>query len=303
MSFKPTEDTTLAFTYSNEHQCMVEQYYEQNSFGRWNRKLDAGDGLWRTSLCYLAYQDPILKKSMLDCYQQKQDGSLLIKRYPTEKNSSTTSRDQLLMSVAALYINRDDEELLDILSKVKYRISDRYTMTPSLYLWMKLLKNYLSNKREKYSLALYLSFMIMFYAEMLVAFWSTRALFSIFRIKKYEYRSVFVGNRELKWYHRATHPFFAFHLSTWQLFATPDGPLKNSLKKRFTSYLNFRDKDNILLNKLLRTGRVFDESAYEPSNDFRWQRAFDDTMDAYLYKLDDNRKAFNTFDKDILAKF
>lgn len=303
MAFKFSEDNELAFMFSQEHQCMVEQTYYTTDLGTWKRNLDAGDGLWRTSLCYLAYQAPELKKSILDCFQKREDGSVSVKRYPKEKNSSTTSRDQLLMAVSALYINRDDAELLEILPKLKYRISDRYTMTPSLYIWIKLIHNYLSNKRERYSVWLYLSFMVMFYIDMVLAFWTTRALFFLFKIKQYEYKNVFIGNRNIKWYHKATHPFFAFHLSTWQLFSTPDGPLKNSLRKRFISYLNFRDSENILLNKLLRTGRVFDESTYEPSNDFRWQRAFDDTLDAYIYKLDPIRKKFNSFDKDILSKF
>lgn len=119
-----------------------------------------GDGLYRTSLAYIAYGDSILKDSILSSFREftminKRHRTLLQgARAPFRHSEDDFSRDQYILAISALYIRGDYEEVKNIASKIPYRLSRRFRMTPTLWFWTK----YLQGKNKKLNLVLYRTF-------------------------------------------------------------------------------------------------------------------------------------------------
>jgi hypothetical protein len=116
-----------------------------------------GDGLYRTSLAYIAYGNAKLKSSILSSFREftminKRHRKLVQgARAPFRHSEDDFSRDQYILAVSALYIKGDSDELVNITSKIPYRLSRRFRMTPTLWCWTK----YLQGKNKKFNLVLY----------------------------------------------------------------------------------------------------------------------------------------------------
>jgi len=87
-----------------------------------------GDALWRTSLAFICY--PHLKDLLLGIHRCTV-GEML--RHPETKRRDT-SRDQVVMAIVAFHVNGYT------LPVVKYRISDKFTMSDS-WLWYKSIRD------------------------------------------------------------------------------------------------------------------------------------------------------------------
>lgn len=116
-----------------------------------------GDGLYRTSLAYIAYGDKVLKESILSSFREftminkSHRNCVQGARAPFRHREDDFSRDQYILAISALYLRGDHNEVLDITSKIPYRLSRRFRMTPTLWCWTK----YLQGKNKTFNLVMY----------------------------------------------------------------------------------------------------------------------------------------------------
>ena len=103
-----------------------------------------GDCLWRTGLAYITWKEPLMKEGILECYRYVKSGPHFKKpfyqasRHTGRHDEDDVTRDQVIMSLAALHVNEDYKELAEIASKLPYKLSRKYKMTPGLWSWCRL---------------------------------------------------------------------------------------------------------------------------------------------------------------------
>jgi hypothetical protein len=97
-----------------------------------------GDDLWRTGLGYVAWGSDELKQGIMNCYDFDDNGKVVkIYRSGTKVGYEDCSRDQVVMSLAALKVRGDQEELDKIVNGSKYRISKKFLHTLDSWCWLK----------------------------------------------------------------------------------------------------------------------------------------------------------------------
>jgi len=229
----------------------------------WERTVDEGDNLWRTSLAYIAYGDSALKEGMLDCTKWISPDHVQYFR-STEQNDTTVSRDQVTMFLAAMAIRGEDVK--PYIKATKWRLSKRYSLTLDMWLWMKALSG---NKFAK---------KLFFLTE--VPLVKAYQLWDKLNISKNKF------------------PSYAVHLLAWQIYSLEDN---SNLKDRLGYIVaKMADDDNYLVQLL--TGHCVDSSKIEnviPMTDFVWQR-YKKTTKVELRPLTDEEAEFNTLDVDVL---
>lgn len=114
-----------------------------------------GDALWRTSMAFMAYSESdcaqLIFNSIKSCFREftminKKRKYAQCSRAPQRYREDDVSRDQLIMALAALRIGGMDYPpaetfLNDLIPKLSFRISRRFIMTPTLWFWIKGLRN------------------------------------------------------------------------------------------------------------------------------------------------------------------
>jgi hypothetical protein len=97
-----------------------------------------GDNLWRTGLGYAAWGADELKKGIMDCYEFDSKGKITrIHRSANGVGHEDCSRDQVIMSLAALKVRGDQDEVDKIVKGSKYRISKKFLHTLDSWCWLK----------------------------------------------------------------------------------------------------------------------------------------------------------------------
>lgn len=236
--------------------------YFQNWMMR-ERNISNGDNLWRTSLAYIAYGHESLFEGMLKCQVWKGKNHVQFYR-SSEQNDNDVSRDQITMFLAALAVRGKD--IKKQVKGIKWKISQKYSLTYDMWLWMQALKGGEISKMQ--------FFLIQIPIIRAASFWNRTKL------------------------SKEKYPAYALHLLAWQIYSLKSN---SRLKWRLASMVvRMADEDNLLIRLLLGykiTEKEID-SIY-PQNDFVWQRYKSDTK-AVLRPLTEEEAEFNTLDIDVL---
>jgi len=276
-----------------------------------------GDALWRTGLAYIAWKEPLMKEGILECYRPfGENYHFKNKMYQASRHTGRygeddVSRDQTIMSLAALKVNGDLEELDEIASHLPYRLSRRFVMGPGMWAWVKTLT---CNKHIKLYTNITCGLGLI---EKSIAIGLNKLIAPIcgFKrnvIKNNDYTSRVHYDLKEKWngfqkqLSRAYYPGFAFHLACWEIFTLPEdyNPL---LRKLYTKLmLSYCEKENYLCRLLLGDKTVTWEEVenYNPREGFRWQAYLDGSWSNYngekSQEWKDKYLKWNQMDKDCL---
>jgi hypothetical protein len=237
-------------------------FYFHNGMMR-ERNIDNGDNLWRTSLAYIAYGDEALYNGMLKCQLWKAKNHVQFFR-STEQEDNNVSRDQITMFLAALAVRGKDVK--KHINGIKWKISQKYSLTYDMWLWMQALKGGKISKMQ--------FFLVQIPIIRAASLWN-RTNFS-----------------------KEKYPAYAVHLLAWQIYSLQSN---SRLKWKLASMVvRMADEDNLLVRLLLgyKISKEELESIY-PQNDFVWQRYKNNTS-AILRPLTEEEAEFNTLDIDVL---
>lgn len=237
-------------------------YYFENGMMR-DRTADNADNLWRTSLAFIAYGHPALKEGMLRC--TKWAGPDQVQFYRSvEQEKNDVSRDQITMFLAAMKFHGQDVK--KYVKAIKYKISDKYKLTPDMKLWMKALAGNRFAKR-------------MFY----LVEWPV--------VKAYQ-----VWNKSNLF--KRKFPAYALHLLAWQLYVLEGhSGIKGNLQSMVVS---MADDENYLIRLMMDFPVTEDQiKSVEPHTDFIWQRYRNDTK-AFLRPMTPEEAEYNALDVDVL---
>ena len=317
-TYKPGKRITSKKYFDTKTKMMCEEPWE------WAKKEGAlnvgeGDALWRTGLAYITWKDPLMKEGILECYRPFGENShFKKKRYQAMRHTGRigeddVSRDQVLMSLAALKVNGDLVELDEIASKLPYRLSRRFFMTPDMWAWTKTLTCQSDLKLKL--LTNFCSFIQII--EKGIAFPLNRLIAKIcgFKrnaVKNNDYTSRVHYDLKEKWSETqlqisaAYYSGYAFHLTCWEYYTLPKD--YNPFLKRVWQkmMLNYCEKENYLCRLLLGDKTVTWEEVenYNPREGFRWQAYLDGSWPNYngekSQEWKDKYLKWNQLDKDCL---
>ena len=315
-TFKPGKLTASKKFFDPKTKMMNEHALE------WAKKeckmnIGEGDALWRTGLAYITWKQPIKKEGILSCYRYVPVGHHFKKpfyqamRHSGRWGEDDVTRDQVIMSLAALKVNKDLEELDEIASKLPYRLSRKYKMTPDMWFWVKTLT---CTKHLKLYTNLCCFFQIV---EKFIAFNLNKVIAKIcgFKrdiIKNNDYTSRVHYDLKENWNSfqtkiaKAYYQGFAYHLACWQIYTLPKN-CNTFLRRVLTKMmLNYCEKENYLCRILLGDTTVTLEEVqnYESREGFRWQAYLDGSWPNYNGEKSTTWKKkylkYNQLDKDCL---
>ena len=294
MNFTTEQRDDIFYFVDNNNMMLTKPYY-------WDTNNDnhKGDALWRTSLAYIAYAHPNLKKGVLSCFKQKGD-YIQAYRYPEEGYEKDVSRDQVIMALCALKINKDYTDLKKIIKNLKFKLSSKFRISLDMLLWMKALYN---NNKFYTNLFIVMSFFVIFFNTL----WNN-ILYKVTKLKnvspeehlKYPFTTL---NNIQKKVLKIHYPKYAFHLFAWQYYTLPEVFLKKYLGKYCA---RIPHPSNYVLRMLFGDKVPIENiSNFKPMTGFRWQENFFigvynttqiiETHQAYKYITN----VYNVLDKDI----
>jgi len=237
-------------------------YYFQDGIMR-DRTADDGDNLWRTSLAYVAYNHPALKEGMIGCTKWINPNHVQFYR-SVEQSKNDVSRDQITMFLAAMKFHNQDVK--KYAKAIKWKISDKYKLTPDMKLWIKAVGGNAIPRRL-----------------FLLLEWPIVKVYQVWNKSN-------ISKRKF--------PAYALHLLAWQMYVLDaNSGVKNNIN---TMIVSMADKENYLL-RLLAGYPVTPEQveSFEPHTDFIWQR-YRFSTDVELRKLSPPEAEFNALDRDVL---
>jgi len=294
-----------------------------------------GDSLWRTSLSYIAYNNDILKNGILSCFRKFKmtnrkkylyQGCRYFNRY----GEDDVSRDQVILALSSLKVNNNITELKEISTHLPFRLSRRFIMGPTMWIWV---KSITSNKKF-YTYLFGLLELIEFLPSVLLTKFIRRIMgwnkeysqewycgydinmdFWTFENNKWIWvkgkdypwvnnsQKLYSSHQKKKdenWLYKAfgkvEYPEYALHLTSWLVYVS-----NNSILKRILQKLGIwlAEKDNLLIRLLMGDDVNFEDiNKYKPVNHFRWSSRFNGT--SYCYYLEYQDAIYNIIDKDIL---
>lgn len=229
----------------------------------WERGIDGADNLWRTSLAYIAWGDPALKDGMIKCTRWVKPNRIQYYR-TTYHDDQDVSRDQVTMFLAAMAIMGEDVK--PYIKATKWKLSERHTLTPDMWLWMKALGGSKIARKLFYLMEIPLT--------KLNYFWNKSKL------------------------SRHIYPGYAAHLLAWQMYAL--NHTSNHSMALSSTLLKIIDKDNYLVQLLLGYEVSADKiNGVKPMTDFVWQR-YKSSTKSHLRPLTSEEAEYNTLDVDVL---
>lgn len=315
-TYKPGKKITSKKYFDTKTKMMCEVPWE---WAMKEGKLNVGEGdaLWRTGLAYITWKDPLMKEGILECYRKVPAGSHFRRpfyqamRHTGRLDEDDVTRDQVIMSLAALHVNGDYAELAEISGKLPYRLSRKYRMTPGLWSWCKLF----SGTKWKKSHVNFMSAMGVFEKSL-----SFSINFIIAKVNGYKRNSIKNNdytsrvhydikekhNKFQKLLAKAYYPGFAFHLACWTYYTMPSdyNPILKKLWRRMM--LSYCETENYLCRILLGDKTVTREQVenYKPREGFRWQAYLDGSWPNYNGEKSQDWKdkylKWNQLDRDCL---
>lgn len=238
------------------------RFYVENGMMR-ERTHDSGDNLWRTSIAYIAYRDSALKDGMLSCTKWISPNHVQYYR-SFEQTDMDVSRDQVIMFLSAMVLSGED--VSKYVKATKLRLSKRFTVSFTMWLWMKALAG------NKFAQKMY--FFIQIPKAKMYLLWNKSGI-SNFKF-----------------------PAYANHLLAWQIYTlNDDSKYQKSLSDLV---VKMADEDNYLIRLLLDLPVSKEEVKHvKPTTDFKWQRNKSERA-KYCRELTPEEAEFNTIDVDVL---
>jgi len=278
------------------------------NFKSWLTTNGEGDALWRTGIAYITNPQSRYKKGILKAFRKKENGKYQACRCNPQIEEETVSRDQVIMAWTALYINEDMLDLSDLVLHTPYRLSKRYIMTPTMWLWsrgligdtwfahlgqfllmIEMLINVLYNGLIK-KLVGYKDY----HPDILEDMMKEPSIKEPWREKGEELREEFLNKEWKRKLWKANFPGYGLHLVAWMNYTGA-----NSIFKKINNYLIWKDasKYNLLL-KLLTGGQVIEEeiNQIKPREEWIWSSRFDKGNRGRVLPEKDTYE----FDKEIL---
>lgn len=263
------------------------------------------DTLWRSGLGYIAYGDEDTKNGIINCFRpyiigESRDHSKY--KYQASRSSNRfgeddVSRDQVIMALASLEFNGDIEEVKEIASRLSFRLSRRFLMTPTMWFWVK----YLATREQKWKRR----FAFMLTLEHAINIPVTKFLRWLAGATKpiplpHDQHSKLPYKKGIRYnlYKLLGYPEYGLHFAAWQQYVVPFGGILGTINK---SLMKWQMEDSNLLLRLLIDdwidARDIDE--VKPTNTFIWQRR-SDIATAWIYELKPEEYEFNNLELDIL---
>jgi len=298
----------------------------------WQQGYGEPDALFRTSLSYIAYGDPILKQGVVSCFTKIFKGKKYYYQgarcYP-RYGENDVSRDQTILALSSLKFNDNLDELNEIGRNLRYRLSKRFIMTPALWIWIRMI----CTDSKFYNIL----FGLMEIIELLPSVLWNKIVRKILKYDKQYTMDWYMGidpttglwhnwdgkgwiftpnvdwanngyklyganqkrlseNKILDLLDKTEFPEYAAHLGSWMISFMQNGFLKNILKKIMIWDI---EKENYLLNMLMDNDVDIQKiDDYKPMWQFRWSSRFNGTY--YTRYLEDDDAKYNVLDKDIL---
>ena len=220
-----------------------------------------GDSIGRTLRAYMAWKDPKFIEAVKKCFIVKVDektGEVYIEGYRHPKRVGSMfndmSRDHILnMLVFMKLVN--DPFLDDLIEKLRWKISDRFTFTPDLWLWMMGLNGYKFDRFMYYFIAIPV--------QTISVLW-TKFVCLIGGFKPEVHQDDFVPTRSKdlsKWklyWRKKIYPYFHLFQVGFMLYVMPDSRGKRIMKR---ICLWGTPNQNFVM-KILFDGKVTKEEVY-----------------------------------------
>jgi len=267
-----------------------------NNFKEWINGHGEGDALWRTSIAYITTSDKKYYNGIVKSFKLvpkfRKNGYLYDYHYQAVRCNpyigiDDVSRDQVILAWSSLYLNGDSVKLEELINHTKYRLSERYLMTPTMWLWSRgLTGNKFLGFIGQIALFIELSFSVLLnkIIKTLVSYEELHPD-EIEKIMSHpdpnepwhEYgermRDEFLNTKWKKWLWKINFPGYGAHLAAWMNYTSP-----NNFIKKINSALIWWDasKYNLLL-KLLTGGKVIDEEIeqFKSKEEWIWSGRFD----------------------------
>lgn len=263
------------------------------------------DALFRSALAYIAYGDEDIKNGIVNCFRPYiigEDRDIKRTKYQASRASNRfgeddVSRDQIILALAALEYNGDIDEVKEIASKLSFRLSRRFLMTPTMWFWVK----YLATRKRVWKRA----FAFMQTLEHSINIPVTKFLRFLAGARKpmplpHNQHSELPYKKgwRYKLYKTLGYPEYGLHFAAWQQYVVPfDGPLGWINK----GLMKWQMEDSNLLLRVLVDDWIDarDISEVKSTNTFIWQRR-SDINTAWIYELTPEESQYNNIEKDIL---
>ena len=263
------------------------------------------DTLWRSGLGYIAYGDEQTKQGIINCFRpyiigEKRDISKT--KYQASRASNRfgeddVSRDQVIMALSSLEFNGDIEEVKEIASKLSFRLSRRFLMTPVMYFWVK----YLATRKRSWKVAYQtIQTLELMYQVPMTKFlrWLAGATKPLPLPHDQHSDLPYKKGWRLKLYKAIGYPEYGLHFAAWRQYVTPYGGILGGISK---SLIKWQIQDSNLLLRLLIGDwiDIRDVQYVKPTNTFQWQRRTD-VATAWVFELKPEQVEFNNLEVDIL---
>ena len=269
-------------------------YFDKNKkmmlvkpFKGWITDEGEGDALWRTSIAYITKPLKQYKSGILKAFRKTEEGNYQACRCNPRFGEDDVSRDQVILAWSSLYINNDMVELGELVLNTKYRLSKRYIMTPTMWLWsrgligkkifgqlgqMLLMFEMLINVPYNSIINLLVGYKE-YHPEQLEKMMSEPSLTEPWREKGEELREEMLDKKWKVKLWRANFPGYGLHLAAWMNYTGPNGIFKSINNKLIKMDMS---KYNLLL-KLLIGETVIDEEIdqFIPKEEWIWSSRFD----------------------------
>lgn len=274
-------------------------------FQEWRVEFDA---LWRSGLSYIAYGDQDIKQGILNCFRpyiigEHRDINKI--KYQASRASNRfgeddVSRDQIILALSSLEFNGDIEEVKEIASRLPFRVSRRFLMTPTMWFWVKYLGTRKQSWKNAFAFMLTLEHAINIPITKLLR-WFSGATKDIPLPHNQFTELPYKNNWKIKLYKAIGYPEYGLHFAAWQYYVVPFGGILGKINKKL---MKWQMQDSNLLLRILLDGESVsteDIDNFKSTNTFMWQRRTDIST-AWIYELQDHKVEFNDLEKDILKR-
>lgn len=259
----------------------------------------AGDALIRTSLTYIAYKDSELKQSILKCFRkftmidQPNKYWYQASRCSNRYREDDVSRDQVILALSSLAVNKDFSELKEITQHLPFKLSRRFNMSLTMWVWVK----YLQTDKKIWS-DLHHIFNVL---ELIIAVPLTKFLRKKAKVDKYMAPGTFISDstKNSIWYriyNKIQLPGYALHLKAWQYYTSNKKGAFATLNRALM--LSDVESDNYLMQELL--GNCLDSSDYKSISNWRPHLRLNGDNNGTVWYLKESEIEYNQLDKDIL---
>lgn len=264
-----------------------------------------GDCIGNTADAYIAYEYEPFIQAVKNCFLHKKDkkGRDYIQgyRHPIhfDREYNDMSRDHIAYTLLMMKIAGEEEFLKELSKGLRWKISDRYSFSVDLWLWMKGISG---NK-----LAMFLYYLIIIPVTFLSVLWN-KVVYLLGGFGKEVNQDVFVAVKAenlSKWktfFRKIIYPIYAVYQNSFMLYATPNSIGKSILKRIFLWNV---DKQNFML-RIMFGGNVnpFDVYGYKSMYGTRFTSYLSDLNDREWMSIikDPIRLEANVVDVDLLRK-